>query len=1192
MKKNMLCKDFFMEIRTSWGRFVSIFFIVALGVAFYSGIRASEPSMRISGDSYFDSENLMDIKVMGTMGLTEDDVEAIEKVDGIELAEGSYSVDLLCPVDDTENVVHVMAMEANFNNIQVSEGRLPEKEGECLLDEDFAAQTDYEIGDTITFSTGDDSTVTDSLTTDTFTITGFGNSPLYISIGRGNSTVGNGEVSGFVAVDKSSFSMDVYSEIYVRVTGALDTTAFTEEYETLTENAVQALEDIADEQCEARRQEIVSEAEEELRDAQDTVDEESQTLEDAKAELEEARSSAARELADAREQLAQAEETLQASRTQIAQGEAQLEAGKAELASRQSALTEGLRQYEDGLAQVEAEEQSLNQAEAAYLTQYAQQMPIITAGKEQIAEKREELNGYLAPLETVETALNGLNSEISSLNTKIEEGDLRAEELQARQEEGQELTEEEKAFLESWETSARPELEDQVTALEMQKSGILQQAGAAAGIPDLTEEVFQQTIQEVRDGLETLNSQEQELLAGEQELLAYGQQIQDGKTQIAQAKEQLAASKADIDAGQAQINAAWALLNGQAQTLADGKAQLASGEQELAEGYADYENGAAEAASQIAEGQTQIDDGEAQLTEARQEIADARAEIEKIENPEWYVQDRNEALTEYQGYGDNADRMRELGRVFPAVFFLVAALISLTAMTRMVEEQRIQIGTLKALGYSKLSIAGKYIAYALTATLGGSIFGVLFGEKVFPWIIIYAYKIIYMHVPDILVPYHMSYAVQATLIAVLCTLAATILSCYKELAAVPAELMRPPSPRQGKRIFLERIGILWRRLSFIWKSSIRNLVRYKKRFFMTVFGIGGCMALMLVGFGLKDCIFEIPDLQYGEIQFYDAAVYYDAGIEADEKEAIMESVTDSRNVEEAIQVRMQNVDVHAGDETLGIYLTVPENAERMENFVSFHSRTDDETYRLKDDEVILTEKAADVLNVGVGDTVTLNDNDLGERELTVGAVCENYMGHYLYVTPELYEEIYGAQPQYNGILFRMEDGKAAQAEKVGSTLLENENVLNVSYTSSIEDQLDDMLQSLNLVIVVLIISAGLLAFVVLYNLNTINITERRRELATIKVLGFFDTEVAAYVYRENVLLTVIGMLAGSVLGRLLLQFVVVTVEVDDIMFGRVIHGPSYLYSILFTIGFSMFVNWVMYFKLKKIDMVESLKSVE
>lgn len=1183
-----------MEIRKSWGRFISIFLIVALGVAFYAGIRASEPSMRISGDAYFDKEHLMDIKVMGTMGLTEEDVEAIEDVDGIELAEGTYSMDALCNTGDTEQVVHVMAMQEHFNDVQVSEGRLPEKEGECLMDEEFALASGYGVGDTITLSSGDEDPLEDSLTTDVFEVVGIGNSPLYISFGRGSSTIGNGEVSGFIAVDPDSFCMDVYSEICVRVTDAEQEIAYTDGYTSLTDAAVDALEKIEDERCQARRQEIVDEAEGELADAQATVDEESQTLADARSELEEGRSQAARELADARQALEDAQAQLDAARQQIADGEARLAAGKEELSTQQAALDSGREQYESGMAQLEQQQAQLDASEVQYLAQYAQQMPLIEQGKQEIAAGKELLTTSISEMETLADHLSSLREELAEINNALTEGNKKYEEYSAISD--SERTEEQKQFLEDW-----PEEAKKLQAQETEKTQSITYAEAAeqealAALAEQGEDFSYESAEEAVAGLQgkmqELLAREQTLLAGEQELLAYGQQIEDGKAQLAAARQTLEDSKQQIDAGQAQIDAAWALINSQESQLASGKADLAAGEQEIAAGWSEYEQGAAQAAQEIADGEAQIADGERQLEEAQNDIAEAQAEIDKIENPQWYVQDRSSALTEYDGYGDNADRMRAIGQVFPAVFFLVAALISLTAMTRMVEEQRIQIGTLKALGYSKLSIAGKYIAYALTATLGGSVLGVLFGEKVFPWIIIYAYKIMYQHIPDILVPYHLSYAVQATLIAVLCTLAATIFSCYRELASVPAQLMRPPAPKQGQRILLERVKIIWKHLNFSWKSSIRNLVRYKKRFFMTVFGIGGCMALMVVGFGLKDCIFVIPELQYNSIQTYDAAVYFDAGISREDKEEIAALVRDESAVSGELMVRMQNLEVTAGDTSMEIYLTVPENLENVGDFLDFHSRTKPETYSLEKEQVILTEKAASDLGVEVGDTVTLEDDGMGVKEVTIDAICENYMGHYLYLSPDYYRELFGKEAASNGVLFKMKEGQTDQIEAVGGRLLGDSNVLNVSYTSSIEDRLDDMLQSLNLVIVVLIISAGMLAFIVLYNLNTINITERKRELATIKVLGFYDTEVAAYVYRENVLLTLIGAVAGMALGWVLLQFVIVTVEVDDVMFGRVLDLTSYLYSFLFTLGFSMFVNWVMYFKLKKIDMVESLKSVE
>ena len=1212
MKKNILRKDFIIEIKKTMGRFVSIFFIVALGVAFYSGIRASEPSMRITADQYFDDSELMDLKVMGTMGLTKADIKAIGKVSGIEAVEGGYSKDVLCPAGDNEKVVHMLSMEKNFNQVSVVEGRLPEKAGECLVDEDFLSYTDLKVGDTVTFHSGDGEALTDSLVTDTYKIVGIGNSPLYISFGRGSSTIGTGEISGFVVVDKSSFDMDVYTEAYVKVSGAEEEIAFTDEYNNLSDAAKEAVSAIEEERCAVRKQEIVDAANEKLADSEKTVNEKSRELEDAKKELESGKSKAAEELEKAKQQLTDGEAELADAKQQIADGETQLADAKAQLNDKQAQLDSAETQYESGKAQLDQKEQELADAEQVYLSNYSKYMPIITAGKEQIpagksqiADGKKRLDEGLAPLNQLKDELAGIEDEISQCDSRIAE-------LQKQINDGDSLyrkyieipeserTADQQAYLESW-SGVSQGVEVQIgnmqvhkTQLEKAKQEKLNKAGFATEA-DLEAQITSLTKQKADlDAKETaLLQQEQALAAQEEELLSVGRQITDGKSQIAAARSQLDSTKSQITDGKAQILSAWALLNEKEDTLNASKAQLASGEQELADGRSEYEQAAKEAEEQITDGQAKITDGEKQLTDAKQQIADAKAEIKKIENPKWYVQTREDALTEYQGYGDNADRMRSIGKVFPVLFFLVAALISLTTMTRMVEEQRVQIGTMKALGYGKAAIAGKYIGYALIATLGGSIFGVLIGEKILPFIIIYAYMILYKHLPAILVPYHMSYAFQASVIAVACTLIATIASCYKELAAEPAELMRPAAPKQGKRILLERIGIIWKHLNFTWKSTVRNLIRYKKRFFMTIFGIGGCMALMVVGFGLKDCIYEIVSLQYEKVQFYDAATYLSDDISEENRQQIQEYLDQNADVKETIEVHMQKTDVKSASGKKTLYLMVPSDDEKIEDFLSFHSRTNkDEVYSLKTDEVILTEKMASLLNVKVGDQLTIEDEDHGDQTVTIGAICENYMSHYLYLSPEKYEELYGKPAEYNTIIYSVKDGKDDQIEKIGIKLLAMDGVLNVSYTSSIEGRLDDMLRSLNLVIVVLIVSAGMLAFVVLYNLNNINITERQRELATLKVLGFYDGEVASYVYRENILLTIIGSVVGMVLGNFLHRYIILTVEVEEAMFGRQIHWQSYLYSFLFTVAFSLFVNWVMFYKLKKIDMVESLKSVE
>lgn len=1134
----MLRKDFFVEIRKTLGRFISIFFIVLLGVAFYSGIRATEPDMRISGDVFFDRTKLMDIKVIGTLGLTDDDVDAIKKLDGVEDAAGTYSKDVLCPVDSTEKVVHILAYQESFNEVEVSEGRLPEMEGECLLDEDFLERSGYKVGDEITFHSGDGEAITDTLVTDTYKIVGAGVSPLYIALSRGTSQIGNGEVNAFAIVDESSFDMDVYTEINIAVSGAKDAVVFTDEYETLIDDVIAELESIEEGRCIIRREEILAEAKEELAEAEETVLEEEAKLTDAKEELKTAKSSTAQQFLTAQKQLAQGEKELEAAQKLIEEGEAKLDAAKETLIQKEAELEAGKAEYEAGVIELEEQEEQLETMEKIYNASYDAVMEQFTSSEERFAELK-----------------SSLLEQQRDLQTQLDEIQLQIDELEAKSE----LTEVESVLLD---------------ALKTEKSAL------------------ETNLEMTNESLESAEKGEKALIEVKEKFVQTGEEIASGRAQIEDAKQQLNDAKAQIDTGEKQLEEAWGTIFSEEAKLLEGKEELKEGQEELREGHLEYEAGAVTALLEFISGEEQIAEGEAQLISAKQDIADAKAELEKFENPKWYIQDRVEVVPEYEGYGDNAERIGAIGKVFPVLFFLVAALISLTSMTRMVEEQRVQIGTLKALGYGKKAIAKKYIYYALLATLGGSIAGVLIGEKLIPFIIVFAYKILYIHIPDIVLPYNMYHGVIATIIAVGCVLVATIFACYKELLAQPAQLMRPPAPKVGKKTFLEKVPWLWKRFNFTWKSSLRNLFRYKKRFFMTVFGISGSMGLMLVGFGLKDSIYDIGTIQYEEIQFYDAAVYADDSTYKDDQKDILSYMEGLDNVDAFMQSRMQKIDVRTEEGVQSLYLIVPEGDAEIEAFFDFHSRTSDEVYSLEEDQIILTEKVASLLNVGVGDTVLIEDEDKGDKEVEIQAICENYLGHYMYMSEEAYEELYGAIPRYNCIMYKVQDDAEEAIHEVGEELLGYDSVLNVTYTSATKESLDGMLSTLNMVTIVLIVSAGMLAFVVLYNLNTINIAERKRELATLKVLGFYDGEVSSYVYRENIILTFIGILVGLVLGNLLHRFIIVTVEVNAAMFGRVIHPMSYVQGALWTIAFSMLINWIMHFKLKKIDMVESLKSVE
>ena len=1061
----------------------------------------------------------MCIQALSTFGITDDDIDAIEAVEGVERVEGAYSADMLCETKKKQYVFHVMSLPENMNHVTVSEGRLPKEIGECLVDDDMG----YKVGDMITLKSGTDDPISDTLKQEKYKVVGIGNSPCYISFGRGSTTIGSGSVSGFLFVPAKTFALDVFTEAYVQVEGAENLIAYTEEYDKKIETVLDRIEEITRERGRIRKQEIVD-------DAQAEID-------DAKAELEEGKIKAQEELDDAKAQIDDGEAKLIEAKQQIADGKSQISSAKTTLNSKEDELTEAKTQYSSGLKKwqegTEAYEAGLAQFEAAKpgaLEEISKGEEGLEAYRKQLDEAKEEAQGKLKELE-------GQLAYIMSLEPGPEDEDY--EELHQK-----------------WE-------EQYGTSIEQLETGI----------------------SEVNEGLKALETQEQDyqskltaLNNSKAELAAKEQQLADTKVALDSSKQQLSDAYSQIESGKGQLASGWAQIDEKEQELASGEAEIAESETTLEDAKVEYEEGKKEAEDEIADGEAKI--------------ADAEEELAEIEDPKWYVYDRSN-LPEHDGYGENADRMRAIGKVFPVIFFLVAALISLTSMTRMVEEQRTQIGTMKALGYSKWAIASKYLGYALLATAGGSIIGFLIGEKVLPFIIIYAYGIMYQHIPEILVSYDWACAIEASIAAVACTMFATVFSCYRELGEQPASLMRPPAPKIGKRVLLEYVGVIWKRLNFTWKSTIRNLMRYKKRFFMTIFGIGGCMALMLVGYGIRDSVFEIADIQYTEIQTYDGNLILKENLSEDEHQELTDSLEQNQDIARFMDAYMKNLVLTKDGHERETYVMVLGQPKDSENYVHFHDRKTKEAYELSDDGAIISEKTAKLLNAEVGDTISIKDENEGNKEIVIQNICENYMGHYLYMTPKYYEKVYGEKPEYNTVLFSVQDSYTReQMEEAGEKILARDEVLSLSYMKDIEKRLNDMLKSLNLVIIVLIVSAGMLAFVVLYNLNTINIAERKRELATLRVLGFYNPEVAAYVYRENILLTLIGTIVGAGLGKILHLFIIETVEVPAAMFGRIINLPSYIYSFLFTILFSMIVNGVMYFKLRKIDMVESLKSIE
>lgn len=1353
-----LRKEFWMEIRKSKSRFISILLIVALGVAFFSGIQASSPDMRYSGDAYYDESSLMDIKVVGTMGLTSDDVSSIESIDGIESAEGAWSTDVMCGEGQKQKVLHIESINDTVNKLDVQEGRLPEKSGEIFLDSTFASTNEYKVGDKVALREDGDSPL---LVTTEYTVVGTGRSPLYISFNRGNTTLGTGEVNGFGYVLPEDFDQEIYTQIYVTVHGAKGLTSYTDGYENLIAKIKDRVENIADDRCQIRLAAVKADAQEEINDAQKKLDDGKKEAdekladakeeldkgekdledgrkeyEDGKSQLEDAKTELAdgkKQLEDAKTELTDGKNQLEDAKAQLADGKSQLESarsqlsssksqldtarsqlddgwsqvnaakaqladGQAQLDSAQKQVTSGLAELEenqktldenkaklaDGKAQIEAGEQQLEAAKQTLTTKQSeldQSKAEIIAGQQQIESTRTQLNAQkqqitdglsqvsageaqlqdgISALESAKAQLTELQSQLeivrASYNAALENPDASQEEIDILAAQVSALEEQEAAVSQQIQASeaqiesqrqqlaaTRSELESGLAAVENGLSQLSQKESELnAGREQITAgqaEIDAGWIQ-IQEQENTLAASKAEIEAGEQELEKGQKQLKAAKKKLNKAQKEIDSNAETLAAGQAELDANVAKLNDSeaqyasgleqynsgARQIAENEAKLTSGEQEIAENEAKLADGEKEIADnekKLADGEKEITDNEKKLQDAakdlkkgekdladgkkeyedakkdaedeiaenQQKLNDAKKELEDLEMPEWMVTDR-EDLPEYTDYGDNADRLRNIGQVFPVIFFLVAALISLTTMTRMVEEQRTQIGTLKALGYKKSAIAAKYICYAFFATLLGSVLGMLIGEKIIPYIIITAYGIMYHNVANtISIDYQPGFALIASAASVVCTVGATLFASGKELQETPASLMRPPAPKEGKRVLLERLTFIWKHLSFSWKSTIRNLFRYKKRLIMTVFGIAGSMGLMLVGFGIQDSISDIAAIQYRELQHYDGMVIEDSDATEEEHAELFEYMKENEQIAHCNRVQMTKISAPKGSSNISIYLFVPESLSEFAKDVTLKNRITGETYELTDEGAAISEKTASLLGLKVGDMIPLKKGDK-EYKVRVAVITENYMSHYLYMTPRVYEQTFGEKPEYENIVFTMQEDCKDDLEMAGSRILANPGALSISYTSSLASQVDRMLSTLDAVILVLIVSAGMLAFVVLYNLNNINITERQRELATLKVLGFYDGEVSQYVLRENVILTVLGIMFGAVFGILIHRYVITTVEVDAVMFGRNIKPLSFLYSGILTSIFSIVVNGVMHFKLKTIDMVESLKSVE
>lgn len=1190
--KSALRKNAFIEIFKTKSRFLSIFCIVAIGIAFFAGVKNTAPDMKNSSDSYYKSANLAHFRLLSTLGFTQDDIAALEAVGGVTVYPG-YFADVVVKNGEQDEIFRVMSLKDygtnnGVNSLVLSEGRFPEKPGECIVDSGGLVSK-KKVGEQIKMLSGDGNDISDTLSVTEFTVVGTFVSPAYIDkSSRGNTTIGNGNISSIAYIPEESFSIEVYTELHVTADSLSALNAYTDGYDEENDRVKALLEDIGSNREIERYDEILGEANEEIEKAQKELD-------DARAEVEQELDDAKKKLDDALKEIEEGEEELRDAKKQLDEAKAELSDSRSTLDYNWSLYHSGVEELNDktdkARVQIEEQRRQIREGYTQYnsgVDEYQQGLNEYNAGYGQytagLAQYEEGIayytlldnyyKGYISPYKLAE-ALGVDLSNGTSMDEEVpfsEENGAGSSGLSLlNQGEGIEF------------------VEDNPSAQILFPDPIME---FLSSLPD--EGTVTYTLAELGQTKAVLDQTAQQLDASKAQLEAARVQLEETKRTLDDGSEQLDSAEAELETEKA---------NGE-QTLADTWAQLAEAERQYEQGIEDYRQGEldyADGVLKLQEGRDEYNSGlkeyeegkaeaEAEIADGEQKIRDAKRELQDLENPEWYVFDRSGNVG-YTEYGQNAERINNIASVFPVFFILVAALVCLTTMTRMVEEQRSQIGTLKALGYSNGQIIFKYLFYALSATLFGALAGAIFGQKLFPFAIISAYGMLYS-MDTMIIPTDWLLTGASMLVAAAAVTLTVYVSCRSELSEQPAQLMRPKAPRAGKMILLDRMPF-WKKVGFNGKVTARNLFRYKRRMFMTIVGIAGCTALTLTGFALEDSISDIINKQYGELVFYDGILAYDSVDQGDTDNII--SIIENNNCS-STKYYQKKITVASDSGRADAYLVVPENKEEFSEFYLFRDRTDHTQREFYDDRVIIDEKLSYLLGVRENDDIVIYREETNPKTVNVSACVENYPNHYVYMSKEMYTELFGEAPEYNIMAFggreenvlSDEDSQNAFAEQ----LLATNAVLSVNFKEDMVVTMSAMLNALNSVVAILIISAGALAFVVLYNLTNINITERIREIATLKVMGFFDKEVDSYIFRENIILTLMGIAVGLFGGTFLARFIIQTAEIDLVMFGREISVMSYVYSALITLVFSIVVVIYMHGHLKRVDMIEALKSVE
>ena len=1108
--RSALNKDFIRDILKSKGRFLSIVAIVALGVAFFTGVKSSPIVMKTSSDKYYDKYNLMDIRLISTLGLTDKDVDDIKNIEGVEGVYPTYSIDVISIYNSTEKVLKVHGLDLNklndkknyINQLKLIKGRLPQKSGECVLEIPKIKALNYPIGSEISLSSGKDDKLSKSLSKSKYKVVGYVETPYYLSQEKGNSSIGGGVIEGAIMIPESDFKMDTYTEMFLTVKSAKELDTYGDEYSNLVKTVTDKIENMKNKLTTRRYNEVVKKAEDKIQKQEDKLSKAKKDFDKGKKEYEENKLKSENEIKEAENKILDASE--------------QIEDGKAQLKNEKKRAFE---QIEEGKIKLANAETDLKNGQKKYQT---------------------ALKKFNSNKKTAESEIKKAESDLEELSNQID--DLKnGNKLIEKQLQNEQLSEVERSELEN-------KLNENLYILSVMQ-------------------------QKYKDGTDKLESSKSELLLGEKKLKETKATLEASEKKIANEKTKLKSSEKLAE-----------------EKFKKAEEELYQRENQIEEAKLELKENKAKLKTELNKAKKELQEAEEKIADGEEKIKDAKKQIKKIEKPTLYILDRDshQSFVEYEGCANSIDA---LAKIFPVFFFAVAALVCLTTMTRMVDEQRINIGTLKGLGYKTSQISKKYILYALIACLTGSILGLAIGFSVFPTVIFFAYGMMYS-IENIVYVFSIPIAIGITSLALIIIILSAYMACRKELKETPAILMRPKAPKSGKRILLERVPFIWNRFSFISKVTVRNIFRYKKRFLMTVLGIAGCTALILTGFGIKDSIEMILTGQYGTLFKYDMSLVIQSDMTDKQIYELRKNLSDIDEINKYEFFSYENGDIKVNNTTKEITIVVPENLKKMDKFIHLQDRKTQNPIELNNKGIVLTEKIARDLGVKAGDEIELINSDDKKAKIKVSHITENYISHYAYISPENYIKLFEKDLDFNRLIGILNNPSVKIEDKLSKKLFDIDTIDGITFNTASKETFHNTIKNLNYVVLIMIISAGALAFVVLYNLTNVNISERIREIATIKVLGFYDKEVSAYIYRENIILTIIGTVVGLGLGTILHKFIMVTVEIQSMMFGRVIDMSSYFIAAVLTIVLSLFVNLAMFYKLRNVKMVESLKSVD